>query len=48
LLSSLGQQLELGRCLTGEEREHLAARMRELIHPGWRRKPDGNPESAPG
>ncbi|WP_051749174.1 DUF2244 domain-containing protein [Nevskia soli] len=49
LLSSLGQSLELGRCLTDEERERLAARMRELIHPGWRRKPDGrNPESAPG
>ncbi len=47
LLSSQGQQLELGRCLTDEERERLAARMRELIHPGWRRKPGGSPESAP-
>ncbi len=49
LLSSQGQSLELGRCLTDEERQRLAARMRELIHPGWRRKPDGrNPESASG
>lgn len=46
LLSSQGQQLELGRCLTDEERQRLAARMRELIHPGWRR-PDRDPESAP-
>jgi len=47
LLSSQGQSLELGRCLTDEEREQLAVRMRELIHPGWRRKPAGSPESAP-
>lgn len=39
LLSCGGQQLELGRCLTDEERERLAARMRELIHPGWRTAP---------
>ena len=48
LLSSPGQQLELGRCLTDEERNHLAVRMRELIHPGWRRQADGKTESAPG
>jgi uncharacterized membrane protein len=36
LLSWSGQQLELGRCLTDEERERIAVRMRELIHPGWR------------
>jgi uncharacterized membrane protein len=47
LLSSQGQSLELGRCLTDEERDRLALRMRELIHPGWRRKPAGTPESAP-
>lgn len=47
LLCSQGQSLELGRCLTDEERERLAARMRELIHPGWRRRPEGSPESAP-
>jgi uncharacterized membrane protein len=39
LLSWTGQQLELGRCLTDAERERLAKRLRELIHPGWRRAP---------
>jgi hypothetical protein len=47
LLSSRGQVLELARCLTDEERERLAVRMRELIHPGWRRMPAGSPETAP-
>ena len=47
LLSCQGQQLELGRCLTDAERQRLARRMRELIHPGWRRAPDGGAESAP-
>jgi uncharacterized membrane protein len=47
LLSGQGRPLELGRCLTDDERGRLADRMRELIHPGWRRKPAGTPESAP-
>ena len=47
LLSCQGQQLELGRCLTDEERSRLAARLRELIHPGWRRAPDGGPGQTP-
>jgi uncharacterized membrane protein len=47
LLKGDGHRLELGRCLTDAERERLAARMRELIHPGWRRTPAGTPESAP-
>ncbi|MDR3418422.1 MAG: DUF2244 domain-containing protein [Nevskia sp.] len=47
LLSCQGQLLELARCLTDEERARLAARMRELIHPGWRQAPAGSPESAP-
>jgi uncharacterized membrane protein len=47
LLSCRGQTLELGRCLTDEERIRLAARMRELIHPGWHRRLEGSPESAP-
>jgi uncharacterized membrane protein len=46
LLSWSGQQLELGRCLTDGERERIAQRMRELIHPGWRRAPAGRPERA--
>jgi len=47
VLSCQGQRLELGRCLTDEERQRLAVRMRELIHPGWRRTPAGSTESAP-
>lgn len=47
VLSCQGQQLELGRCLTDAERLRLAGRMRELIHPGWRRAPAGSTESAP-
>lgn len=47
VLSAAGQKLELGRCLTDAERERLAARMRELIHPGWRRRPAGTPGPAP-
>lgn len=37
VLSCGGQRLELGRCLTDQEREQLGARMRQLIHPGWHR-----------
>lgn len=46
LLSCCGQRVELGRCLTDAERETLAQRLRQLIHPGWihllhtRRDPD--------
>jgi uncharacterized membrane protein len=47
LLSCKGQLLELGRCLTDAERSRLAARLRELIHPGWRRAPDGGPGRTP-
>jgi uncharacterized membrane protein len=36
LLTCGGQTVELGRCLTDIERERIAVRMRELIHPGWR------------
>ena len=39
VLSNAGRQLELARCLTDEERERLASRLRELIHPAWRRTP---------
>ncbi|MDB5986708.1 MAG: hypothetical protein JWR16_1761 [Nevskia sp.] len=35
-LSCGGQSVELGHCLTDAERERIAVRMRELIHPGWR------------
>lgn len=33
------RSLELGRCLTDEERDRLAARLRELILAGWRAGP---------
>lgn len=36
LLSCGGLRIEVGRCLTDEEKDRLAVRMRELIHPGWR------------
>jgi uncharacterized membrane protein len=42
LLSDLGRRVEIGRCLTDEERERIAGRMRELIHPGWQRSPIGS------
>ncbi|MDE2148552.1 MAG: DUF2244 domain-containing protein [Gammaproteobacteria bacterium] len=35
LLCCFGHSVELGRCLTDDQRRQLAARMRELIHPGW-------------
>ncbi len=38
-LSCGGQTVLLGRCLTDAERERIAMRMRELIHPGWRGQP---------
>jgi uncharacterized membrane protein len=47
LLSSGGKRLELGRCLTDDERGRLAARMRELIHPGWSPASGVQPEGIP-
>lgn len=35
LLSCSGQQLEIGSCLTDEERQALAGRMRELLAMRW-------------
>jgi len=35
LLTAFGNTVELGRCLTDVERERLAFRMRQLIHPAW-------------
>lgn len=40
LLQCSGQRVEIGRCLTDEEREHLAGRIRELLHPAWRLAPE--------
>ncbi len=45
LLSDAGRRVEIARCLTDEEREQLARRVRELIHPGWRPTPDGAGEN---
>lgn len=39
ILASAGQKVEVGRCLTDEEREQLKARIQELLKPGWRRQP---------
>lgn len=35
-LEYCGQRVELGRCLTDEERSRLCARIRELLRPAWR------------
>jgi len=45
VLSCGGQRLTLGTCLTDAERERLAARLRELVSPGWAQG-DVAPESA--
>jgi len=37
-LSCGGLRIEVGRCLTDEEKDRLAVRIRELIHPGWSRR----------
>ncbi|MFT4045555.1 MAG: DUF2244 domain-containing protein [Solimonas sp.] len=39
LLCSAGQRVEIGRCLTEEEREQLYRRLRELLLPVWRTTP---------
>ncbi|HWU67455.1 MAG TPA: DUF2244 domain-containing protein [Stenotrophobium sp.] len=36
LLTCYGQTLEIGRCLTDEERGRLCARIKELLRPAWR------------
>ncbi len=51
VLSCSGQRVEIGRCLTDDEREAVAARLRELLsmEPGWDRTPanDGAPHEVP-
>ncbi len=42
LLTDAGRRVEIAGCLTDEERERIAERARELIHPGWRRVPVGS------
>lgn len=48
VLDNLGRQLILAKCLTDEDRDRLATRLRELIHPGWRgaKLPDRDTGSA--
>lgn len=41
LLTCSGQKLEIGRCLTDQEREHLCQRIKELLNPAWRALPGG-------
>jgi len=41
LLTCSGQRLEIGRCLTDQEREHLCRRIKELLNPAWRTRPGG-------
>jgi uncharacterized membrane protein len=38
-LNYCGQRVEIGRCLTDEEREQLAARLRQLLRQGGRETP---------
>lgn len=38
VLTSAGQRVEIGRCLTDEERERLKLRVQELLKPDWRRQ----------
>lgn len=35
ILSGNGQRIELGRCLTDDERAALCRRLKEVLHPGW-------------
>lgn len=39
LLRSAGQEVEIGRCLTDEEKVRLAARLQALLTPAWRTAP---------
>ena len=39
LLRSAGQEVEIGRCLTDDERERLYRRLKELLSPAWRTTP---------
>lgn len=45
VLSNGGRRLILGRCLTDEDRERLAARLRELVLAGWSATPQDAAES---
>jgi len=45
VLSNGGRRLTLGRCLTDEDRERLAARLRELVLAGWAAVPQDAAES---
>lgn len=47
VLACGGQRVEVGHCLTDAERERLALRLRQLIHPGWRGAPVRVPEAVP-
>jgi len=38
LLVNGGMTLELGRCLSDEDKQRLAKRLRDLIHPAWNQK----------
>ena len=44
-LDYCGQRITVGRCLTDEERERLAARIRELLRPAWQAPRAAAPEN---
>lgn len=46
VLSCSGRRLEIGRCLTDEERGRLCARLKQLLHPGWAPPSAGMPGAA--
>lgn len=46
-LRQAGQVVRLGRCLTDEERERLAGRLKELLPPVWKATPAVESEAVP-
>ena len=47
VMSCCGQRVEVGRCLTDDERTALCQRMQQLIHPGWVPPPKVEEEKIP-
>lgn len=47
LLSCNGQIVEVGRCLTDEERSALCLRIKQALHPGWLSRPGSSAGADP-